>query len=148
MRIRLLFATATTAALLAGAALAQPNGASGSNFSQNAPATPDTAVNPPAASLPPASAEGAASTNVQAPPAGLSSSTTSSNGLSSSGLSSSGSDAAQVAPAAGAPTERAPAAIAGTDLITNGPVPDTPENRSKYGQPLSHAGKMTRPAGN
>ncbi|HEX2558877.1 hypothetical protein [Phenylobacterium sp.] len=33
-------------------------------------------------------------------------------------------------------------------LITNGPVPDTAENRSKYGQPMSRAGKRTAPAGN
>ncbi len=33
-------------------------------------------------------------------------------------------------------------------VISNGPVPDTPENRAKYGQPLSHAGKKTAPAGN
>jgi hypothetical protein len=35
-----------------------------------------------------------------------------------------------------------------TTLVTNGPVPDTPENRAKYGQPMSHAGKMTAPRGN
>lgn len=32
--------------------------------------------------------------------------------------------------------------------ITNGPVPDTAENRARYGQPLSNAGKHTAPAGN
>lgn len=32
--------------------------------------------------------------------------------------------------------------------ITNGRVPDTPENRAKYGQPLSNGGKHTKPAGN
>ena len=35
-----------------------------------------------------------------------------------------------------------------TQLITNGPVPDTPQNRARYGQPLSHAGRMTAPKGN
>ena len=30
-----------------------------------------------------------------------------------------------------------------TSLVTNGPVPDTPENRAKYGQPESNAGKRT-----
>ncbi|MGZ3276397.1 MAG: hypothetical protein ACXU8Z_21760 [Caulobacteraceae bacterium] len=53
-----------------------------------------------------------------------------------------------MAPAAGAPAERAPAASAGADLISNGPVPDTPANRAKYGQPMSHAGKLTKPSGN
>lgn len=32
--------------------------------------------------------------------------------------------------------------------VTNGPVPDTPENRAKYGAPLSRAGKMTAARGN
>jgi hypothetical protein len=34
------------------------------------------------------------------------------------------------------------------ELVTNGPVPDTPQNRARYGQPLSHAGRMTAPRGN
>ena len=33
-------------------------------------------------------------------------------------------------------------------LISNAPVPDTRENRAKYGQPLSNAGRRTLPAGN
>ena len=32
--------------------------------------------------------------------------------------------------------------------VTNGPVPDTKENRAKYGQPLSRAGRMTAARGN
>ncbi len=35
-----------------------------------------------------------------------------------------------------------------TTTVTNGPVADTPENRAKYGQPLSHAGKRTAAKGN
>jgi hypothetical protein len=35
-----------------------------------------------------------------------------------------------------------------TSVVTNGPVPDTPANRARYGQPMSHAGKQTTPAGN
>ncbi|MES2896462.1 MAG: hypothetical protein V4759_10555 [Pseudomonadota bacterium] len=35
-----------------------------------------------------------------------------------------------------------------TTLVTNGPVADTPENRAKYGQPLSRAGKRTAARGN
>lgn len=54
-----------------------------------------------------------------------------------------------VAPAAGAPVERSSAAsVGGTQLVTNGPVPDTVENRAKYGKPMSNAGRMTKPAGN
>jgi hypothetical protein len=33
-------------------------------------------------------------------------------------------------------------------LVTNGPVPDTAENRAKYGAPMSNGGKRTAPAGN
>jgi UrcA family protein len=32
--------------------------------------------------------------------------------------------------------------------VTNGPVADTPENRARYGQPDSRAGRMTAPRGN
>lgn len=34
------------------------------------------------------------------------------------------------------------------NVVTNGPVPDTRENRAKYGQPMSNGGRRTRPAGN
>ncbi len=32
--------------------------------------------------------------------------------------------------------------------VTNGPIPDTPANRAKYGAPMTHAGKKTAPSGN
>jgi len=35
-----------------------------------------------------------------------------------------------------------------TTTVTNGPVADTPENRAKYGQPMSRAGKRTAAKGN
>jgi nitrous oxide reductase accessory protein NosL len=35
-----------------------------------------------------------------------------------------------------------------THVVSNGPVPDTPENRAKYGKPMSNAGKKSSPAGN
>jgi hypothetical protein len=124
MRTRLMIASAATAVLLAGAA-----------FAQNAPAG-DTAVNPPSASPSPPAA-GDASAPTQGP-----------SGASAPGVSGPSSDAATVAPAAGAPTQRASAASAGTDVISNGPVPDTRANRAKYGQPLSNAGRATKPAGN
>jgi hypothetical protein len=49
------------------------------------------------------------------------------------------------APAA---TEVAANASVTTTTVTNGPVPDTAENRAKYGQPLSRAGKRTAARGN
>lgn len=136
MRIRLMIASAATAALLAGAALA-PNA-----LAQSAPAG-DTAVNPPSSSLPPGVATGNAATT-QGRPSGQAGSGDST----APGVNSPGSDAAKVAPAAGPPTERTSAASAGTDVVSNGPVPDTPQNRAKYGQPLSNAGRLTKPAGN
>ena len=33
-------------------------------------------------------------------------------------------------------------------VVTNGPVADTPENRAKYGQPMSRAGKRSSARGN
>ena len=75
----------------------------------------------------------------------------------------------QSAPAAAAPADAnaAPAATApatdttgynvgtpqtdpntGAQIVTNGPVPDTRANRSRFGTPDSHAGKRTSPAGN
>lgn len=35
-----------------------------------------------------------------------------------------------------------------TVLVTNGPVPDTPENRARFGGPDSNGGDRTVPAGN
>lgn len=39
-------------------------------------------------------------------------------------------------------------AVVTTNMVTNGPIADTPENRAQYGQPLSHAGKRTLAKGN
>lgn len=39
-------------------------------------------------------------------------------------------------------------AVVATNVVTNGPIADTPENRALYGQPMSRAGKRTAPAGN
>lgn len=35
----------------------------------------------------------------------------------------------------------------GPTLIASQPVPDTPQNRAQFGQPMSHAGKLTKPIG-
>ena len=65
---------------------------------------------------------------------------------------------APVAAAAPAPTGQAtetstttvaPSGASVTNsLVSNGPVPDTAENRAKYGGPMSHAGKRTPAKGN
>jgi UrcA family protein len=60
-------------------------------------------------------------------------------------------DTAYVAPEASAETYAANTSATATyttTTVTNGPVPDTPANRARFGQPMSHAGKRTTPAGN
>lgn len=61
------------------------------------------------------------------------------------------------APAAAAPTAESygqtasvttPTASATPQMTTNGPVPDTPENRRAFGGPMSRAGRHSAPAGN
>jgi len=42
----------------------------------------------------------------------------------------------------------ATADASGNQVVSNGPVADTPANRAKYGKPMSMAGRMTKPAGN
>ena len=151
MHTKLLIATAAAVALLAGGASAQLN--TRSNFSESRSvnpmpllmngATPGNAmglgsvqepvqvpsvsvgpVNPSPMAAPPAAGPVNPEPATAAPDASL-------------------------APAAAAPIERAPAAsLGGTDVISSGPVPDTAANRAKYGQPMSNAGRMTKPAGN
>jgi hypothetical protein len=45
-------------------------------------------------------------------------------------------------------TDAATGASVTNSLVSNGPVPDTAANRAKYGQPMSHAGKLTKAKGN
>ncbi len=52
------------------------------------------------------------------------------------------------APAASADVSASAPATVTNLTVTNGPVPDTAENRAKYGQPMSHAGKRTAARGN
>lgn len=49
-----------------------------------------------------------------------------------------------------APTTTTMASNTGVNVqtVTNGPIPDTPENRAKYGKPMSNAGKKSAPVGN
>jgi UrcA family protein len=53
-------------------------------------------------------------------------------------------DEALAAPAYAAPA----AATVVTQTVTNGPVPDTPQNRTRFGGPISNGGRRTAPAGN
>jgi hypothetical protein len=105
MRTHLMIATAAAAALLAGAAYAQ-----------------DTAVNPNPNALP----EGVATGNAATSAPGEKTLPPDSTAPTASSTQAGPPVDTTVAPAAGAPTERAPAAsVGGTDVVTNGPVPDT-----------------------
>jgi UrcA family protein len=55
--------------------------------------------------------------------------------------------AAPVAPAASAESYGQSASYT-TQTVTNGPVPDTPANRARFGQPMSRAGQHTTASGN
>jgi hypothetical protein len=119
MNLKYLAAAGAASLLMAGAVYAQPSG-SGSPAAGAATGQ----VNPPTASP---STSGSATT-------GTSTSTTSTGVTTSSTTTS-----ADVAGSNASVT---------TSTITNGPVPDTAENRRKYGGPMSHAGKRTAAKGN
>ncbi len=133
MRTKLTIATAAAAALLAGAAFAQPASPPNAGVSP----APDGATTGPSTPAPPGDQR--APTYVADRPA-----------ADASAPPAAGAPAdPTVGPAARAPAERAPtASVGGVDVVTNGPVPDTPENRAKYGKPDSHGGRASKPDGN
>ncbi len=51
-------------------------------------------------------------------------------------------------PLASSATSYAATASVTTTTVTNGPIADTPENRAKYGKPMSRAGQRTPARGN
>lgn len=122
MTLKFLAIAAAASALMAGAAYAQPS----------TPPAPDTE---PATSAPP----------VPTPDTSVSTTTDAT-------ATTSPSDTTATTSASGATATSATSFGAGasvtTTLVTNGPVPDTAENRAKYGQPLSRAGKRTAARGN
>lgn len=157
MKLHYLLAGIAASALMAGAAQAQLGaGASpdtGVTENQSAPADPTRAQTgvPSVDSTRPTGAE-AGQTNL---PGGTVEGTD--DAAATSGAATSGSMTTGASSSATVGTTSAPAATSAgvnasmggnVQLITNGPVPDTPENRDKYGDPLSRAGKRTAPAGN
>lgn len=142
MKLHYLLTAVAASALMAGAAHAQLGAGTspdtGETPNQASPADPKdsqtglpsvdatrpTGSNAGRTSLPQGEVSG--DTDASAPSADLSSSTAVS--ASGSGVSASSGGNVQV--------------------ISNGPVPDTPENRAKYGAPMSRAGKRTAAAGN
>jgi hypothetical protein len=113
---------ATAACLLSASALAQT-------------AATDTPNTPPAVQPGPSSGAATQSSPMQSP----------------SSMPAMDQQGAQPAPAAptGSPTDTS-ATIGpnGVEVVASPPVPDTPANRAAFGQPLSHAGKETKPVGN
>ncbi len=53
-----------------------------------------------------------------------------------------------VAVSSKSPEEQASLKAGDANVVTNGPVPDTRENRAKYGGPMSNGGRHTAPKGN
>jgi hypothetical protein len=141
-----LFATATAAvALLGGAAYAQdqnmpkaPTPGSVTGDWNGAHAPPDDKQYSEKVTVPVGSPPSA---GIAAPPVdtGVAASTTTTTTTGTT------TDVTTPAPAA---TDAAQAASVTTMTVTNGPVPDTAENRAKYGQPMSRAGKRTAARGN
>ena len=145
MIIRLLSAAAV-AALMSGAAMAQ-----------TAPSTMDQAPAAPAASTSTAASQPQAAPasppvapNPAAPPAAINDpSTLSPNPAVAPSAASTGTDTAGVIPMSSQTPEAQALLKAGdANVVTNGPVADTPENRAKYGKPMSNAGKRSAPKGN
>jgi len=89
-------------------------------------------------------------TNPAAPPAAVNDpSAVSSNPATTPSATTTSADTAGVVPMSSQPADTQATMKAGdTNVITNGPVADTPENRAKYGKPESNAGKRTAPKGN
>lgn len=161
MNLTPLLAAAAISALAAGAAHAQ-QGASAQpgtgvtpNQSSPAPATQSSTGLPSVDSSRPTGSD-AGATNLPNGEVGVSA-TTDSTGTSlgtPSGTTSAGVTAdtsATTGAAASASTAAGDASTGAsvtTSTTTNGPVPDTAENRAKYGQPLSRAGKRTAARGN
>ncbi|WP_334162757.1 hypothetical protein [Phenylobacterium sp.] len=161
MNLRPLLAAAAASVLAAGAAHAQAGSAQpGTDETPNratpAPATESSTGLPSVDSSRPIRS-GAGATRVPNGEVGVSA-TTDSTGASlgtASGTTSAGvtADATTTTAdaAASATTTAADASTSAsvtTSMTTNGPVPDTAENRAKYGQPLSRAGKRTAARGN
>jgi hypothetical protein len=121
MKLRYFVTAAAASALLAGAVYAQDatNPAPADQGAAAAPADTSASTNQAGATVPAtAGAAAAPATDASAPPA-------------------------EAAAGSGVPTAAVQVAT-----TTNGPIPDTPENRAKYGQPLSNAGKHSKAKGN
>jgi uncharacterized surface protein with fasciclin (FAS1) repeats len=89
-------------------------------------------------------------TNPAAPPAPVNDpSAVSTNLATTPSATTTAADTAGVVPMSSqAPEAQATLKAGDANVVTNGPVADTPENRAKYGAPESNAGKRTKAKGN
>jgi hypothetical protein len=153
MKLHYLLAGIAASAMMAGAAQAQLGAGTspdtGVTPNQSAPADPkDAQTGVPSVDATRPTGADAGQTNLPAGEvSGSTDVTTSSSSVATDTSSSSSVSTTATAPSAASMGVNASTG-ANVQLITNGPVPDTPENRAKYGDPMSRAGKMTAPAGN
>lgn len=133
MTLKHLLAAASAAALVGGAAYAQDamspapqNDSAPMQDATGAPADtmPSGVVNPKTSVTPEAAAQAGTDASAMAPAETSSDAT---------------------APAAASASEAGSdvAAVVQPRILANAPIPDTPENREMYGEPLSHAGKRS-----
>ncbi|HEY9219167.1 MAG TPA: hypothetical protein VIO94_14050 [Phenylobacterium sp.] len=149
MKLHYLISAVAASALMAGAAHAQLGAGTpdtGTTGNQAAPADPkESQTGLPSVDSTRATGAGAGETNLPNGEVNSSSDATTSGVTSSPTPDTSYSTSS----AASASSSGSNASMSGsTQVVTNGPVPDTAENRAKYGAPMSRAGKRTAPAGN
>ncbi len=170
-----LIAAAASAALLAGPAAAQNNGAAGGDAAAAAGAPQAARAGKSAASASPnADVSGSASASSSTGGASLTGNATATSSASGdgdtgaftsdagqapvNGYNSRASSGAGLAASTGAPRPVLPASSGALGdpskleagdpgVVSNGPVPDTVQNREKFGQPNSMGGRRTKPTG-
>ncbi|MDB5450187.1 MAG: hypothetical protein JWQ52_1315 [Phenylobacterium sp.] len=130
MKLHYLLGAVAASALMTGAAYAQ----AGSSAQPTTGATTDPTVPAPAGSSSTTMPSGPVNSSVSTDTTGASTTTTT--------------DTTSTGATANSATNYAQGASVTTTTLTNGPIPDTPENRAKYGKPMSHAGKRSPAKGN
>ena len=122
MKLNMILTAVAATALMSGAAYAQAT---------DQPAPPTTASTPSATPAPTAD---------PTLPAGQTTTTTTTTPPAA--------DTGAAASTSASTTDSATGATVVVTTLTNGPIPDTPENRAKYGAPMSRAGKHSPAKGN
>ena len=131
MSMSRLFAVAAATALMSGAAMAQVT----TTMTLDGQAKPMDQTAPVNPAAPPAEMTDPSAMNA--------------NPATTPSASMMGADTAGVMPMSSQSPEAQAMLKAGDPNVTsNAPVADTPENRAKYGKPMSNAGKRTAPQGN